>query len=250
MSKTRVQQSDIPRLREFGLKVLSRHGALSAEEEQGARAGLAEMQLARSGSELLAEGAPLNRAQILLDGWAVRQRTLTDGRRQIFSFLLPGDIFGICARPHGEAYFATVALTPATVAPLPFLDEAMRKSPQGALALMAQDALSLEESLLISQVVRLGRQSAYERLISLLLEFRDRLAAVGLVEDGGFTLPFTQEVLSDALGLSTVHTNRTLQQLRREHLIESHNTHVKLMDRRRLAEISDYRQPASLVTQG
>jgi len=247
MNKTRVQHSDIARLREFGLKVLGRHGALSAEEEQGARAGLGEMQLARSGSELLAEGTPLNRAQILLDGWGVRQRTLADGRRQIFSFMLPGDIFGICARPDGEASFATVALTPATVAPLPFMDEVIRKSPPGAVGQVAQEALALEESLLISQVVRLGRQSAYERLISLLLEFQDRLAAVGLVEDGGFTLPFTQEVLSDALGLSTVHTNRTLQQLRREHLIETQNTRVKLMDMRLLAEISDYRQPASLA---
>jgi len=168
MNKTRVQHSDIARLREFGLKVLARYGALSAEQEQGARAGLAEMQLARSGSELLAEGTPLNRAQILLEGWGVRQRTLADGRRQIFSFVLPGDIFGICARPHGEAAFATVALTPATVAPLPFLDEAMRRSPPGVVCRIAQDALSLEESLLIGQVVRLGRQSAYERLISLL----------------------------------------------------------------------------------
>jgi len=100
--------------------------------------------------------------------------------------------------------------------------------------------LSLDESFLVNQVVRLGRQSAYERLIHLLLEFHDRLKARDAVEDGSFVMPFTQEVLSDALGLSTVHTNRTLQQLRREHLIETHAATVRLVDPLLLAEISDY----------
>jgi CRP-like cAMP-binding protein len=246
MNKTRVQPGDIPRLRDFGIKVLNRHGALSPEEEQLARAGLAEMQITRTGGELMAEGAPLNQAQILLDGWAVRQRTLSDGRRQIFSFLVPGDIFGLCARPNGEATCTTVALVPSVVAPLPFLDHALQ-NPGGTPGRAALDVLALEESLLIGQVVRLGRQSAYERLISLLLEFHDRLATVGLVRDGSFTLPFTQEVLSDALGLSTVHTTRTLQQLRRAHLIETQMTHVRLMNMPLLTEISDYRQPACLM---
>jgi len=83
-------------------------------------------------------------------------------------------------------------------------------------------------------------------LINLLLEFHDRLAAAGLVEDGSFMLPFTQEVLSDALGLSTVHTNRTLQQLRRENLIETHLNQMRLLDRARLAAAADYRRAPCL----
>ena len=244
MNRSRVQQGNIGRLRDFGLKVLASHGSLSAEEEQSARASLADMQAAEDDAELMAEGAPLNQAQILLEGWAVCQRVLSDGRRQIFSFLVPGDIFGLCARPHGEASCAIVALSPATVAPLPLLNDALNTP--GTAGRIVQDVLALEESLLINQVVRLGRQSAYERLIGLLLEFHDRLAVMDMVEDGSFILPFTQEVLSDALGLSTVHTNRTLQQLRREHLIETHLTHVRLLDLKMLAGISDYRMPSSL----
>jgi CRP-like cAMP-binding protein len=94
--------------------------------------------------------------------------------------------------------------------------------------------------------MRLGRQSAYERLIHLLLEFLDRLKANGAAEDGSFVMPFTQEVLSDALGLSTVHTNRVLQQLRRERLIETHAASVRLIDPVLLAEIADYRAPPRL----
>jgi CRP-like cAMP-binding protein len=244
--RARLQQSDIVRLKEFGLRALSRCGALSAEEEQAARAGLGEMQSAASGVELQAEGARLNHAQILLEGWAARQRVLSDGRRQIFSFLLPGDVFGVCARPDGEALYATVALTPVTTAPLPLLNDALYRVPGSTAGRVVRQALSLEEVFMVNQVVRLGRQSAYERLINLLLEFHDRLTAVGLVEDHGFVLPFTQEVLSDALGLSTVHTNRTLQQLRREHLIETHMNHMRLSDLSRLPDLSDYRRPLSL----
>jgi CRP-like cAMP-binding protein len=246
MTRARLHHTDAARLREFALRALSRRGALSAEEEQLARSALHEMQSLGAGTELLAEGAHLDRACILLDGWAVRQRVLSDGRRQIFSFLLPGDIYGICARPDGEALFTTVALTPVTVARLAMLDHALYRSATSAAGRIVREALSLEECFLVSQVVRLGRQSAYERLINLLLEFHDRLAAVGLVQDRSFNLPFTQEVLSDALGLSTVHTNRTLQQLRREHLIETHLNQIRLMDLHLLPEIADYRRPACL----
>jgi CRP-like cAMP-binding protein len=217
------------------------------EEERAARTALSEMQTAASGGELMAEGARLNRAQILLEGWAVRQRVLSDGRRQIFSFLLPGDIFGICARPDGEALYTTVALTPVVIAPLAMLDDALQRAPASASGRIVREMLSLEEALLVNEVVRLGRQSAHERLINLLLEFHDRLAAAGLVEDGSFTLPFTQEVLSDALGLSTVHTNRTLQQLRRENLIETHLNQMRLLDRAHLLQLADYRMAPCLA---
>jgi CRP-like cAMP-binding protein len=246
MNRVRLQQSDIARLRDFGLRTLSRRGPLAQDEERAARAGLGEMQTAGSGGELLAEGTRLNHAQILLEGWAVRQRVLSDGRRQIFSFLLPGDIFGICPRSDGEALHATVALTSVVTAPLAMLDDALQRAPSSASGRIVREMLSLEESLLVNQVVRLGRQSAHERLINLLLEFHDRLAAAGLAEDGSFVLPFTQEVLSDALGLSTVHTNRTLQQLRRENLIETHLSQMRLLDRARLVETADYRMAPCL----
>jgi CRP-like cAMP-binding protein len=248
MNRARLPQADVARLRDFGLRVLSRRGVLAADEEQAARASLGEMQAQAGGTELLAEGARLNRAQILLEGWAVHQRVLSDGRRQIFSFLLPGDIFGISARLNGEALCSAFALTSVVTAPLAMLDEALRRAPGSGCGRIVREALGLEESFLVNQVVRLGQQSAQERLINLLLEFHDRLAAVGLVEDDSFVLPFTQEVLSDAVGLSTVHTNRTLQQLRREHLIETHLNQTRLIDRKRLAEMADYRMVPCLET--
>lgn len=238
---------ELNRLRDFGLQALARSGPLEADEERAVRTHLAEPHFHASGHELIAEGEPLNRPYLLLEGWALRQRVLSDGRRQIFSFILPGDGFGFSPRHNGVSLSSTVALTQVVVARMPPLSEALHRTPETALSMTAWNMLNQEERSLVNETVRLGRQSAYERLIHLLLEIHDRLSAVGLARDGAFTMPFTQEVLSDALGLSTVHTNRTLQQLRRERLIETHMPMVKLLDLSLLAEIADYRRPPHVM---
>jgi CRP-like cAMP-binding protein len=238
--------AELGRLREFGLRVLSRSGPLSSEDERIILSALSDQQRSPAGYELIAEGDELDRPFLLLEGWAVRQRVLTDGRRQIFSFVLPGDGLGFCARSGGVSLCNIVTLTPVTVAPMPLLSEAVRRAQGSPMHEVAWNMLSTEESFMHNQVVRLGRQSAHERLIHLLLEFHDRLGAVGLADNGRFFVPFTQEVLSDALGLSTVHTNRTLQQLRRERLVETQSTMIKLLDTKLLEEIADYRRSPRL----
>jgi CRP-like cAMP-binding protein len=240
MTRTRPDRAEAIRLREFALHCLTRHGALGALEGENVRASLSEMHISRPGSELIAEGARLDKPCLLLDGWGVRQRVLNDGRRQIFSFVLPGDVIGLSARREGTAVCTTVALTEAALAPLPLLAEAVHEE-QSMLGHVARDLLSQEESFLYNQVLRLGRQSAHERMISLLLEFHARLQRVGFVRDGSFALPLTQEILSDALGLSVVHTNRTLQQLKREHLIASKGSIISLGNLEQLAEMADWR---------
>jgi len=192
------------------------------------------------GQELIGEGAAQDQPRILLEGWALRQRGLAGGRRQIFGFVLPGDVFGLCARPDHIVMCSIVAATAVTSSPLPFLGGAMREE-AGALREFVWHMIAREEACLLDQVVRLGRQSAHERLLHLLLELHARLREVGKTDGPAFHLPLSQEVLSDALGLSVVHTNRTLQQLRREQLIETHGSHLILSDPERMAEIARYR---------
>lgn len=234
----RLDKMEIVRLREFAIAVLGRQGPLTPSESEAVRAGLAEMQTFSAGTELIAEGAALDQPLLLLDGWAMRQRVLKDGRRQVFSFVLPGDAIGLCARRNGLAACSTLALTQVTLAPMPALAAALHAGT--ALGSLARALLSQEETFLYNHVVRLGRQSAQERLIGLLLELHTRLDQVGLAQDGSFSLPLTQEVLSDALGLSVVHTNRTLQQLKRDHLIASQGNNISLADLSVLADMADY----------
>ena len=231
---------DAARSRDFALRGLARRAPLGVEDEQLLRRALSEPELLPAGSELIGEGALLERPCLILEGWAARQRILSDGRRQIFSFVLPGDAIGLCARPDGRALCGVVALTAVIVAPVAPLGMALKGGGTPALTHLAGAMLALEESSMLKQIVRLGSQSAHERLANLLLEFYYRLEQAGLAEEGSFILPFTQEVLSDALGLSVVHTNRTLQLLRREKLIETKGPMVTLIDPAGLARIADW----------
>ncbi|MGH7021426.1 MAG: Crp/Fnr family transcriptional regulator [Brevundimonas sp.] len=102
---------------------------------------------------------------------------------------------------------------------------------------------AMDESFLINQVVRLGRQSAVERLAHLLLELRYRQTLVDPDIDAAFRLPLTQDELADATGLSTVHVNRTLQQLRREGFLDLAQGEAVLRHTERLAAIAEWTPP-------
>jgi hypothetical protein len=100
----------------------------------------------------------------------------------------------------------------------------------------------LDEASILDQIVRLGRLTALERMAHLLLELYSRLNRVGLTMGRRFSAPITQETLANALGLSVVHINRTLQQLRRERLIEMRAGFVELLQIDTLRSISSYRE--------
>lgn len=182
----------------------------------------------------------------LLGGWACRIRVLTDGRRQIISFLLPGDIIGR-PRPCLPAPCAVLALTRVQVVDATGLFAAGEDPAHAALGRALTAAGMLDEILLRDQIVRLGRQTAYERLASLLLELQERLSIAGLAQGQRFGLPLTQEVMSDALGLSVVHVNRTVQQMRREGLIELGGGQVLLRQIGALRELADWQGLPSLI---
>ncbi len=196
-------------------------------------------------SELCVEGR-VRPPMMLLSGWACYQRLLSDGRRQIVRFLLPGDLVGSLDRPGLPAISSAVALTHVMVADA---DPVLRALNAGEHSAGLSDAiariLQVDEANLCDHVIRLGRQTAYERVIHILLEFHGRMQAVGLVAGNSFTTPLTQEVLGDALGLSVVHINRTLQQLRRDNLLDIRNGKVTLHQPDRMRALVDRTPPGT-----
>lgn len=150
----------------------------------------------------------------VLSGWAAEERSLPGGGRQIFGFLLPGDV-GLC-RPRGDGGlpYALRALTRLVTVDL---DEALgaRDLAERAELWMAMDSrLRRHEARRQAQLTRLREAPADERLLGLLLEFEARLREAGLVRPDGYRLPLRQSHLADALGLSPWHINRTLRRLR------------------------------------
>jgi len=160
-------------------------------------------------SELLSEGQKIGAALLVVEGWAARMRILPDGRRQFLSFLLPGDLVGMCQHERAISVSTVVTITPVETCRAP--DGEIYPSLQRAYAV----SKALEEAHLLAQITRLGRLSALERLGDVMLELLERLTLSGQARNGTFNLPLTQEMLSDVLGLTPVHVNRMVQQARR-----------------------------------
>jgi CRP-like cAMP-binding protein len=174
--------------------------------------------------ELIGEGGEIKHGHLILSGWAARVRDLADGRRQIVSFLLPGDLVGLCAQERPLATSSVVAVTNLAVCPVP------RRGASQALDRIYAISEALAEAYLVCHVTRLGQFNAYERLGDLLLELLERLHLAGLASGGSFTMPLTQDMLADTLGLTPVHINRTIQTMRRDQSIELRNKTLAIND--------------------
>lgn len=174
---------------------------------------------AGAGQDLIVEGDPVDSVRIVLEGWMLRYKTLEDGRRQIVNFVLPGET---C-----DAYvylLSAVDHSVATVTPVVYADIKRGRFEQ----LLAVDhslteafmcEILLNNAIQREWVISLGRRVALERLAHLFCEVFERLRAIGLVEDDSCNFPVTQVDLADATGLSVVHLNRTIQELRASQLI-------------------------------
>jgi CRP-like cAMP-binding protein len=194
------------------------------------------------GSTIEEEGAQQPVLRIVLSGWAGCCRILSDGRRQIVHLLIPGDTCGLPGLVVGPTLCSTVALTRVRTASFGSLEQVLR-SPAAqdvALANVVRREAAKQHEALLDHVVRLGRMSALERTAHLLLDLHARLQAVGLTQGETAPLPLTQEILADALGLSVVHMNRTLQELRRQGLIECRAGRLKIGNRSALVEACAY----------
>ncbi len=194
--------------------------------------------------ELMAEGDPIRERAALLSGWACRQRDLPDGRRQILNFLVPGDLIGMDTHRNPLAATTVLAITEVVTCALP-----PAGAPGGGLAEAYAVSTALEQHYLLAHITRLGRLSAYERLADWFLETQDRLDLAGLATGDRFPLPLTQEMLADALGLTSVHINRTLQAMRRDGVLIARSGVISLPDRDRLKDLVDYR-PARISSEG
>lgn len=206
------------------LAALRRLSRLAPVDQAALAAALGEQRTVRVHRDLIREGQEIVEPRLIVAGWAARSRILPDGRRQFLSFLLPGDLIGMCRQPRPLAVATVVALTDVVycVAPprdaIPHLTDAYATS--GAI----------EEAHLLGHILRLGRLNAQERIGDLFLELHERLDLAGLVSRDGFEMPLTQEMLADALGLTAVHVNRMVQQMRRDNDVKWKNGRLTLVD--------------------
>ncbi len=181
-------------------------------------------------TELVCQGQSRGGAFILLEGWALRYKLLPNGRRQVINFGLPGDFMGLLGVLQPTMPDSVVAFTPAVIikVPAPRIFEMLHDLPRLGAAILW--SASQDEAIVTEHLVDIGRRSALERMAHLFLELHQRLQDLGYASNGSFPCPLTQEVLADALGLSVVHANRVLRQLREYGLLTLSSGRVELHD--------------------
>jgi CRP-like cAMP-binding protein len=182
------------------------------------------------GQDLVAQGAARSHGYLILNGWIARSKTLSDGRRQILSFLMPGDLTGAFTAVSERASSSLTALNAVTVVPFKpaALVATIAQAPRLGAALVW--AATREQEILAEHLVSLGRRSARERVAHLFLELWSRLRVRGLDGQAQLQVPLTQHLIADTLGLSVVHVNRTVRQLAAEGLLSVKRESVTLLD--------------------
>jgi CRP-like cAMP-binding protein len=193
-----------------------------------------------AGRDLLHQGQSDQAAYILASGWACSYKLLEDGQRQIVDFQVPGDFLGLRSvllrvSDHSIEPVTDIEVTEILVTDL--LD-AFARTPRLATAVLW--AASRDEAMVVEHLVDVGRRNAAERMAHFLLELGARLSLIGLASREGFACPLTQYHLADALGLSAVHVNRVLRQLREAELVTFRDGFVTFDDYERLADFATF----------
>lgn len=211
---------------------------LSADDRQALNAVSQNVRYVDSRRDLIAEGDKPKYVHLILDGWGARYKTLPDGKRQIVSLFLPGDFCDVnvyILKQMDHSIGAITRLKVAMITP----DEMTRlthERPRVTQALWWHELVTT--AIQREWTLNLGQRTAYERLGHLLVELYLRLRTVGLASNGRCDFPLTQNDLGDATGLTPVHVNRTLQELRRDGLIELERRHLHILDIERLKSVS------------
>lgn len=194
---------------------------------------------------VISDGERPNQCCLVVEGFAVRSKTTSTGRRQILSVHIPGDIPDLQSLHLHTLDHDFITLTPCRLGFIPHaaLRALNRARPNIAEALW-RDTL-IDAAMFREWIINVGQRRAPERLAHLVLEIRERLRIVGRADGDSFLLPMTQDELGDALGLTAVHTNRVLRQLRTSGLMSFHRNEVRILDSARFEELGDF-DPLSL----
>jgi CRP-like cAMP-binding protein len=193
-----------------------------------------------AGRDLVHQGQSDQAAYVLSSGWVCSYKIQPDGTRQIVDFQVPGDFLGlrsVLLRTSDHSFEPIVKIEAAEVLKDDLL-KAFAETPRLATAILW--AASRDEAMLVEHLVGIGRRDADARMAHFLLELGSRLALVGLGTKEGYDCPLTQYHMADALGLSAIHVNRVLRQLRESGMATFRNGRVSFGDRDKLVALAGF----------
>jgi len=222
------------------LKKLGRLTTLDPEERQILAALPYRLEAVPPGTLLVSEGDVVTQCCVLVEGFACRHKTTAEGKRQIVSFHLAGDILDIQHLMLDRADHDVETITSANVAWVPTdrLRALALERPNIGQALW-RDVL-IDASVFREWVLNVGQRDARTRIAHMLCEFAARAIRAGVATEHDCLLPLTQEQIGDATGLTAVHVNRMLRYLRETGALSAVQKGVRIEDFRLLGEISSF----------
>ena len=191
-----------------------------------------------AGTTILMEGSNSPQLYTVFSGLGVRYKTLENGQRQVINFLFPGDFAGLQAGVMGEMKHTVEATTEMMLCVFRREDLWLLFRSQPSRAYDLTWLAAVEEHFLGETIASIGQRSGIQRMAWALLRVYQRLRSVGLGRDGSVPLPFRQQDLADALGLSLVHTNKVLARLRESQLLSWRDGRLSITDTEALAKLA------------
>lgn len=193
-----------------------------------------------AGRDMVHQGQTNQSCYILASGWVCSYKLLSGGTRQIVDFQIPGDFLGLRSVLFRTADHNIEPVTKVEASEVLAIDllDTFSKTPRLATAVLW--AASRDEAMVVEHLVGIGRRDAKERTAHFLLELGARLKLVGLGSATGFSCPLSQYMLADAMGLSAVHVNRVLRELREDGLVTFQQGQVEIHDLDGLVALADF----------
>jgi CRP-like cAMP-binding protein len=225
---------------EFHLKKLRTRDEISAEEEQFIRGMVSHTVRVPADKVFIRAGEVLRESSILLRGWMARAKDLPNGQRQFEELHVPGDFTDLHSFTLKRLDHDVVSITASELAMVPHerLREMTERLPH--LTRVYWFATNLDAAVHREWTLSLGRRTAMSRMAHLFCELFVRLEVVGLTNGQSYDFPLTQNELAETLGLTSVHVNRTLQELRRMGLIEVADRRVTILDADGLKSVAEF----------
>lgn len=225
---------------EAHLKKLGARDRVTAEEEQAIRRLIAEVVDVPPDKTLVRHGEMLSQSMLLLSGWLARVKDLATGQRQIAELHVAGDFADLHSFTLKYLDHDVISMTRVKIGIVPHarLIELTERFPH--LARLYWAMTNIDAAIQREWTLSLGRRSAIARMAHLICELNERLSLVDLVDNNSFDFPLTQVEFGECLGLTSVHVNRTLQELRRRKLIELQNRRVTIFDLQALKGLAQF----------
>jgi CRP-like cAMP-binding protein len=191
-------------------------------------------------TDLIREGDRPGPVFVMLEGWACRYKILPSGSRQILAFLMPGDCCDLHVGLLDQMDHSIQTITDALVATIDRveMDEILDKRPAVAKAMYI--AQLIDEGVLRAWITSMGRRASIERVAHLMCELYLRAKNIGLATEPAFKLPLSQLLLADALGMTPVHLNRVLKELKTREAITLERGSLSITDPVKLVTVAGF----------